>query len=74
MFLPVHYLVVAGRTFDLVYAQLPAKCLNWSYMKLVSVSETIFLGSLNYANTILAAMIRLPADKPPTFFIIGNLW
>ena len=48
-------------------------CLNQSDIKFVPVSEIIFFGSPNSVGTILAALIRSSANKPPAFFMIGNL-
>ena len=48
-------------------------CLNWSYTKFMPASETIFFGSPNSANAILAALVRSSAHIPSAFFTVGNL-
>ena len=41
-------------------------------MKFIPAPETIFFGSPNFANTILAALIMSSADRASAFFTIGN--
>ena len=42
-------------------------------MKFMLASETVFFGSSNSVNTILATLNRTSAERPSDYFTIGNL-